>query len=181
MDRTQATRAASLVTDATTGMNGGADMNDGVAYAVDVADASNATVIVIDPNTWQQNHTEMNCVPTPRGVVSAAPEDVVGIVASATRTYTLSDGTPAAVKHVRLAGAATMAAVVSTGPMATGDVPVDVPPECCMSVPMETSDVAADVSEVDAVADGDDTVVAASLEEEVMYQEPLAELWLWKS
>ena len=50
----------------------------------------------------------------PREVASATPKDVVGIVASATRTYTLFDGTFAAVKRGRLAGATAMAVVVST-------------------------------------------------------------------
>ena len=63
-----------------------------------------------------------------------------------------------------------MAAVVSTGPMETGDEPADVSPECCMSVPMETGNVPTDVSEAYAVEDGDDTAEATSLDEEVMHQ-----------
>ena len=159
MDSAQAAEAASLVACAATEMNGDTDMNDGVADVADAADAANATVIGIGPNTQQQKHTGVSCMAASREAASATLKGAVGI----------TDGTPAIVKHVRLAGAAAMAAVASTGPMETGDVPADVSAEvlreCCMSVPMRTGEVP-----TDAVEDGDDTSDTAVLDEEVIYQ-----------
>ena len=115
---------------------------------------------ITDPNNPQQNHNEMPCVIASERVASrcATPKGVVGAVASATEYNTLSDGTPAAVKHERLAGATATAAAkdASTGPMETGDVPADVLLECCMNavlnVPMEkqTKDAANGADEGDA-------------------------------
>ena len=111
MDSAQVVETASLIACAATDMDGDTDMNGGVA---DAADAANAIVIVTDLNTHQQDHTGVSCMVASREVASATPKGAVGIVASATDACTLSDDTPAAMKHVRLTGAAAMAAGCSS-------------------------------------------------------------------
>ena len=168
MRDTQTPSAASLVTDTTATLTVSGDVSGDIVGAG-----------VADLNNPQQNHNEMPCVTAPEGVASATLKGVVGAVASATEYNTLSDGTPAAVKHEQLAGAAAMAAArdASTGPMETGDVPADVLPECCMNAVHEccmNAPMEKETKDAANGADEGDAREATVLDEEVTHQLRLA-------